>query len=133
MDTTVPNLKGLSVDEATERLKGRGFTFRVVGKGDEITNQTPVGGAVIPGKSTVVLYAGAKKPTAKSIVPALVGKTAAEANVAATNAGLFLRFTGTTAKAADTIRVLGQSEQVGAKVPAGTVIEVQLGDTSVTD
>ena len=133
VDTTVPNLKGLSVDEATERLKGRGFTFRVVGKGSEITNQTPAGGAVIPGKSTVVLYAGAKKPTAKSIVPALVGKTAAEANVAATNAGLFLRFTGTTAKASDTIRVLGQSEDVGAKVSAGTVIEVQLGDTSVTD
>lgn len=133
VDATVPNLKGLSVEEAKERLKGRGFNFRIVGDGDIVTNQTPVGGTVIPGKSTVAVYAGTKKPKTPSIVPALVGKTPAEANVAATNAGLILRFTGTTASASDTIRVLGQSEEVGAKVSAGTVIEVQLGDTSVTD
>lgn len=133
VDATVPNLKGLSVEEAKERLKGRGFNFRIVGDGDTVTNQTPVGGTVIPGKSTVAVYAGTKKPKTPSIVPALVGKTPAEANVAATNAGLILRFTGTTASSSDTIRVLGQSEEVGAKVSAGTVIEVQLGDTSVTD
>ena len=42
---------------------------------------------MIPGKSTVILYAGAEKPNTMYTVPQLVGKTAAEANVAATNAG----------------------------------------------
>jgi len=132
-DTAVPNVKGLTVAEAKSRLSGRGFTCKVVGDGDTVTDQTPAGGAVIPGKSTVVLYAGAEKPTDACTVPSLVGKTPAEANVAATNAGLFLRFTGTTASTSGTVRVLSQSEDVGVKVPAGTVITVQLGDTAVTD
>jgi stage V sporulation protein D (sporulation-specific penicillin-binding protein) len=132
-DTAVPNVVGLSIAEAKSRLSGKGFACRVVGDGEKVTDQTPVGGIAIPGKSTVVIYAGEEKPDAPCTVPALVGKTPSEANVAATNAGLFLRFTGTTASTSGTIRVLSQSEDVGAKVPAGTVITVQLGDTSVTD
>ena len=132
-DTSVPNVVGLSIAEAKERLSGKGFACRVVGEGDTVTDQTPIGGVAIPGKSTVVLYAGEEKPDAPCIVPAMVGKTPSEANVAATNAGLFLRFTGTTSSASGTVRVLSQSEDVGAKVPAGTVITVQLGDTAVTD
>ena len=95
--------------------------------------ETPAGSALIPGKSTVILYAGAEKPDSKCTVPALVGKTPAEANVAATNAGILLRFTGTTASASGSIRVLSQSVEVGTKVEAGTVISVQLGDTAVID
>ena len=132
-DTSVPNVTGLTVEQAKSRLSGKGFAYKIVGDGDTVTDQTPAGGAVIPGKSTVVLYAGAEKPDADCTVPALVGKTPSEANVAATNAGLFLRFTGTTASTSGSIRVLSQSEDVGVKVPAGTVITVQLGDTAVTD
>ena len=132
-DTSVPNVVGLSVSEAKNRLKNKGFAYKVVGDGSEVTDQTPVGSAVIPGKSTVVLYAGEEKPDSKCTVPALVGKTPAEANVAATNAGILLRFTGTTASASGSIRVLSQSVEVGTKVEAGTVISVQLGDTAVID
>ena len=132
-DTSVPNVVGLSVDEAKNRLKNKGFAYKVVGDGDEVTDQTPAGSAVIPGKSTVILYAGEEKPDSKCTVPALVGKTPAEANVAATNAGILLRFTGTTASASGSIRVLSQSVEVGTKVEAGTVISVQLGDTAVID
>ncbi len=132
-DTSLPNVVGLSLSEAKSRLKNRGFSYKIVGDGDTVTDQTPTGGAVIPGKSTVVLYAGEEKPDALCTVPALVGRTPAEANTAATNAGLILRFTGTTASSSGTIRVLKQSEDVGAQVPAGTVITAQLGDTAVSD
>lgn len=132
-DTAVPNVVGLSVSEAKNRLRNKGFSYKVVGDGEKITDQTPAGSAVIPGKSVVVLYAGEEKPEGKCTVPALVGKTPAEANVAATNAGILLRFTGTTASSSGTIRVLSQSEEVGTKVEAGTVIVVQLGDTAVAD
>ena len=132
-DTSVPNVVGLSVSEAKNRLRNKGFAYKVVGDGSEVTDQTPAGSAVIPGKSTVVLYAGEEKPDSKCTVPALVGKTPAEANVAATNAGILLRFTGTTASASGSIRVLSQSVEVGTKVEAGTVISVQLGDTAVID
>ena len=133
VDTTVPNVIGMSVDEAKERLKERGFACKVEGDGETITDQTPVGGAIIPGKSTVVLYAGAEKPDKMCKVPSLVGRSAAEANTAAANAGLLIRFTGTTSSESSTVLVFSQELEAGTEVPAGTVITVRLGDTTVRD
>lgn len=132
-DTTVPYVIGSSVEDAKSRVESRGFTCKVVGTGNTITDQTPAGGAVIPGKSTVILYAEAEKPNTMYTVPQLVGKTAAEANVAATNAGLLVRFSGATQTTSGNIRVLSQSLEAGQQVPAGTVITVQLGDTNMSD
>lgn len=132
-DTTVPNVVGMSTEEAQQRLKDRGFSSRVVGSGETITDQTPLGGAIIPGKSVVVLYAGADKPDDLCTVPSLLGRTPSEANTAATNAGLLIRFAGTTDREGSSVHVMSQSEEVGAEVPAGTVITVQLGDSSVQD
>ena len=129
----MPNVVGLTVDEARQKMKDRGLDCRVVGDGDKITDQTPLGGAIIPGKSTVVLYAGEKKPDTKCTVPDLIGKTPSEANTAIANAGLLLRFSGTTDSNSGSIRVISQSEKAGSKVEAGTVITVQLSDTSVKD
>ena len=133
VDTTVPNVIGMSVQEAKDRMKERGFTCKVEGDGESITDQTPVGGAIIPGKSTVVLYAGVDKPDKMCTVPSLVGRTASEANTAATNAGLLLRFTGTTSSESNTVLVFSQDLEAGTEVPAGTVITVRLGDTTVRD
>ena len=133
VDTTVPNVIGMTVQEAKDRMKERGFTCKIGGDGEEITDQTPVGGAIIPGKSTVVLYAGAEKPDKMCTVPSLVGRTAAEANTAAANAGLLIRFTGTTSSESSTVLVFSQELEAGTEVPAGTVITVRLGDTTVRD
>ena len=133
MDTTVPNVIGSTVEQAKEKLKERALIYKIVGDGDTITDQTPAGGAIIPGKSTVILYASAAKPTDKCVVPHLLGKTPSEANTAATAAGLLIRFSGTTGSESSAIRVLSQSIDEGTEVDAGTVITVQLGDTSVTD
>ena len=133
MDTTVPNVIGSTVEQAKEKLKERALSYKIVGDGDTITDQTPAGGAIIPGKSTVILYASAAKPSDKCVVPHLLGKTPSEANTAATAAGLLIRFSGTTGSESSAIRVLSQSIDEGTEVDAGTVITVQLGDTSVTD
>ena len=133
MDTTVPNVTGLALSEAKSKLEGRGFGYKIVGDGDTVTDQTPTGGAVIPGKSVVILYAGAEKSTEQCTVPQLVGKTPAEANAAATNAGLLIRFSGATDSGSGSVRVLRQSQEAGSKADPGSVIDVQLGDSSVTD
>ncbi len=133
VDTTVPNVIGMTVQEAKDRMKERGFSCKIEGDGEEITDQTPVGGAIIPGKSTVVLYAGAEKPDKMCTVPSLVGRSAAEANTAAANAGLLIRFTGTTSSESSTVLVFSQELEAGTEVPAGTVITVRLGDTTVRD
>ena len=133
MDTTVPNVIGMSVEEAKTKLKDRALSYKIVGDGETITDQTPTGGAIIPGKSSVILYAGEEKSTGKCVVPHLIGKTPSEANTTATAAGLLIRFSGTTGSESSSVRVLSQSIDEGTEVEAGTVITVQLGDTSVTD
>ena len=133
MDTTVPNVIGMSVEEAKAKLKDRALSYKIVGDGETITDQTPAGGAIIPGKSSVILYAGEEKPADKCVVPHLIGKTPSEANTTATAAGLLIRFSGTTGSESSSVRVLSQSIDEGTEVEAGTVITVQLGDTSVTD
>ena len=133
MDTTVPNVIGMSVEDAKTKLKDRALSYKIVGDGETITDQTPAGGAIIPGKSSVILYVGEEKSTDKCVVPHLIGKTPSEANTTATAAGLLIRFSGTTGSESSSVRVLSQSIDEGTEVEAGTVITVQLGDTSVTD
>ena len=62
-----------------------------------------------------------------------VGKSPSEANAAATNAGLLIRFSGATDSGSGSVRVLRQSLAAGSKADPGTVIDVQLSDGSVTD
>jgi len=132
-DTTVNYVIGMTVADAEEKLKSKGFSVKVVGDGDTVTDQTPEGGTVIPGKSRVILYAGSEKPDTLCTVPSLVGLSPSEANMAVSSAGLLLRFTGTTDSGAGSVRVINQSEAAGAQVEAGTVISVQLSDSGVTD
>ncbi len=132
-DTTVNYVIGMTVADAEEKLKSKGFSVKVVGDGDTVTDQTPEGGTVIPGKSRVILYAGSEKPDTLCTVPPLVGLSPSEANMAVSSAGLLLRFTGTTDSGSGSVRVINQSEAAGAQVEAGTVISVQLSDSGVTD
>ena len=69
---------------------------RTVGDGDTVTDQTPAGGAIVPNNASIILYLGAEKPDTPCTVPNVVGKTAAEANKALTNAGLIMKVTGAT-------------------------------------
>ena len=132
-DTTVNYVIGMTVADAEEKLKSKGFSVKVVGDGDTVTDQTPEGGTVIPGKSRVILYAGSEKPDTLCTVPSLVGLSPSEANMAVSSAGLLPRFTGTTDSGSGSVRVINQSEAAGAQVEAGTVISVQLSDSGVTD
>ena len=132
-DTTVNYVIGMTVADAEEKLKSKGFSVKVVGDGDTVTDQTPEGGTVIPGKSRVILYAGSEKPDTLCTVPSLVGLSPSEANMAVSSAGLLLRFTGTTDSGSGSVRVINQSEAAGAQVEAGTVISAQLRDGGVTD
>ncbi|MBU5626330.1 PASTA domain-containing protein [Oscillibacter sp. MSJ-2] len=130
-DTTVPNVVGSTLDQAKEKLAG--FHIKTVGDGQSVTDQTPVGGAIVPGNATVILYLGAEKPTDKSTVPAVVGKTAEQANAALANAGLIMKVTGATSSSSGNVFAISQSVAAGTEVEAGTVVTVQLGDNSVLD
>lgn len=132
-DTIVSDVVGSTVEEAKTKLQGLGFTCKVVGDGDTVTDQTPTGGAIIPGKSTVILYAGAEKPDTTCTVPNLTGHSAGEANALLTNAGLIMKASGAVSGSSGSVYVLSQSIAAGQQVEAGTVVTVQLGETNVLD
>ena len=132
-DTTVPNLVGETRADAEDRLESLGFSYRTVGDGDTVTDQTPVGGAIVPGNATIILYLGQEKPDDLCTVPNVVGMTASAANKALTNAGLIMKVTGTTNASSGNVYALTQSVASGTEVEAGTVVTVQFGDNSVLD
>ena len=132
-DTTVPDLVGQTREAAEERLADLGFTFRTVGDGDTVTDQTPAGGAIVPGNASIILYLGQEKPDTPCTVPNVVGKSASEANKAITNAGLIMKVTGTTTASSGNVYAITQSLPAGTEVAAGTVVTVQFGDNSVLD
>ena len=132
-DKTVPNVVGLSKDAAAERLSANGFSFRTVGSGDTVTDQTPAGGAIVPNSAEIILYLGAEKSGEKCIVPNVVGDSAATANQKIVNAGLIMGVSGATNASSSTVRAISQSIAAGTEAEAGTVVRVQFSDSSVRD
>ena len=132
-DHTVPNVVGLKRDEAAAKLKEEGFSCRTVGDGETVTDQTPLGGAIVPNNAEIILYLGAEKSTELCIVPNVVGDSAAAANRKLTDAGLIMSVSGATGGSSASVRAISQSETPGTEVAAGTVVRVQFSDSSVTD
>ena len=130
-DRTVPNMAGESKEGAAAKLKEYGFTaFRTVGGGDTVTDQTPVGGAIVPASAEIILYMGEEKSGALCTVPGVVGLSAAEANKAMSDAGLIMKSAGPGGTAG--IKAISQSIPAGEQAAAGTVVTVRMGQTSDT-
>lgn len=45
-DAAVPNVVGMSAADAKAKMDSAGFSYRTVGNGDTVTDQTPAGGAI---------------------------------------------------------------------------------------
>ena len=129
-DATVPYVVGMSEEEAAAKLASYGFeNYRTVGDGATVTDQTPLGGAIVPANAEIILYMGAEKSTELCTVPNVIGMSASNANKALTDAGLIIKTTGASTSDA---RVITQSLEAGAQVAAGTVVTVQMGQTGNT-
>ena len=132
VDATVPYVIGLSEADAAAKLSEYGFTsYRVVGDGPVVTEQTPVGGAIVPAGAQIIFYMGAEKSQELCVVPNVVGMTASKVNKALTDAGLIMKTTGASGENS-AIKAISQSHEPGTEVPAGTVITVQMGQSSTT-
>ncbi|MBR2895489.1 MAG: PASTA domain-containing protein [Oscillospiraceae bacterium] len=132
VDATVPYVVGMNEVEAAAKLAEYGFqSYRKVGDGDVVTDQTPAGGGIVPVSAEIILYMGAEKSSDLCKVPNVIGKTAAQANKALVNAGLIMKTVGVTEQGG-VIRAISQSHAEGSEVAAGTVITVQMGQSSTT-
>ena len=129
---SVPYVVGMSKDEAAARLADYGFaSYRTVGDGETVTDQTPDGGAIVPTGAEIILYMGEEKSSEQRTVPNVVGMSAEEANRALVNAGLIMKATGSSGRGA---KAISQSLSSGTEAAAGTVVTVQMGTmTNIAD
>ncbi len=123
-DTAVPQVVGYNESQAGNALKAKGFTYRLVGDGDKVTGQIPAAGAVVPGKSEIILYMGEERPTEAVTVPDLSGMTPGAAQQALANLNLYLRGTGSAQYFTSATLAATQNIPAGTQVEPGTVVEV---------
>ena len=126
MDRAVPDVTGLSLDEARAKLSDSSLSWRVVGSGSTVTSQLPAANSVIASGSEVLLYADAS-PSGGGSVPNLTGMTYAEARQALSQLGMFVSSDSSVTDASGQL-VSGQSVNAGTAAPAGTVVTVTLYD-----
>lgn len=131
-DVSVPDLSGMTAEDAAAALKEKNLTYRAQGAGDTVTGQVPGADAVIPGGSEIILYFGAPQEVSTVTVPDVTGKSAQEANEILTGAGLYMKVIGATGTEG-TIVAASQSPPAGETVESGTVVEVEFSDLSAQD
>ena len=132
MDRGVPNIVGLPVQVAQQRLEEQGLTFRVIGAGENVTLQMPAAGSVVAAKSQIVLFADAQPSEDLEEVPDLSFLTY---DIARQRLGFYALFISTDYRNitdSQTLVVARQSIEPGEKVEHGTVIRVTLTDTDTS-
>ncbi len=115
---SVPDLKGLTVDQAAEAVDTEGLLLRIVGEGNYIVNQTPKAGAQVPAQTQVVIYLHDGEGVPEKIqVPDLRGLTVKEAGEVLSWLGLHLKVEGSGI-------AVKQSPDPGTEVVSGAAVAV---------
>lgn len=120
----VPNIVGMTVNDATDLLLKKGFSFTlsdVDGDYDTtiVTQQIPAANTYINSNSKVIIYTTENPVKPMVTVPNLIGLTLTEANDRLSDLGLNMK--------ADNIGVvISQSVEPGTKVEKGSVITIVL-------
>ena len=123
----VPNLEGMSIEEATKLLKKDGIGFEIVGNGEMVTSQMPKESAkVYKVDGKIILYTGGES-NFLCCVPNVIGKTAEEANKILVNSGFNIKIEGINEfSIGQGAIVTYQSYAEGEMVSRGTIITVKI-------
>ena len=133
VNITLPDVIGMTEDEAAALLSGKSITYRTVGQGSSVTDQLPSPGAEVPGNSEIILYFGnAVKTTEQVEVPDFVGYGIADVDYLATNAGLYIQAKGTDHRD-EYVTVAYQDIEPGTMVDRGTTITVEFTTGGASD
>ncbi len=135
MAVTVPNLRYYSLNQAKKSAEHAGLTLKIVGDGDLVLSQTPVGGTKIEKENgVIVVYTGDAVEENTLRVPDVTGMSALAANRHLINSGLNVRIAGTQNYTSGTGAVaVSQSPAAGESVAPGTVVTVTFRYLDETD
>ena len=131
-DVQMPLLQGLSLWEATERLKETGLRWRSIGEGDSVSDQLPAPGVMLAADTEVLLYRGAEPSEELETVPDLSGMSYDEARDTLSYYGLYIQ-TLSPIQENEKQTIGSQNAAAGSKRKHGDVIQVTLvsGDDSL--
>lgn len=134
-DVAITHLSGLSVQDATFYITNRKIKFKVIGTGNTVTGQSPVGGSRLSLDSGIVyLYTGDTEITNDIVVPDVMGQTAAACNKTIVNSKLNIKIQGATNyNIGAGAQVVSQSPEAGELVPPGTIVTVEFRYLDGTD
>jgi stage V sporulation protein D (sporulation-specific penicillin-binding protein) len=129
---TMPDLTGMTIQEAQKALKDLGLGGKMLGHDDVITAQIPAAGQNVPVGSEVLLYLGQPPETAMVTVPDFTGMTRQAASDTAGKLGLYILVTGNP-DVSPHVTVTGQTIAPGTQVAVGTTIQLKFTDTQIRD
>lgn len=120
---SVPDLIGFDSADAVSSLANSSFAAKVIGGDGIVTYQLPSKGTSLPEGGTVILYTNDTAYERKTVVPDLIGKTAADCNVELLRANLNIKVKGANINYPNVVAV-SQSPAAGEKVDKATVVTV---------
>ncbi len=132
VNVSMPDVTGLGIYAAKEKLKTESLDCRIIGNGDKVVSQLPAKGKPVPGYSTVLLYTDSSMTDEQVEVPSLYGLTAEECTRKLNDLGLYLQAKGTDSTAWHVLATT-QSIAPGTMVDRCTTITVTFTDTKDMD
>ena len=127
ISVSVPNINGLTVQEALEKLDKAGLKINPKGNGEKINNQIPAAGTKLHKGSVVIAYTQADEKQGVAIVPEVVGMNYDNAKAAIENAGLVMKLDAANSGSVVEADYIAVTQSPGAKseVAEGTNVYVK--------
>jgi len=133
-EIAVPSVIGMSPTDAEKTMKDAGFTCKIEGDGQKVTDQVPAGGIKIPMGGEIILYMGGYKPTEQIEVPNVLGLTPSQCHDTLAEQGLYLKQKGVaTSQVTEQTTATRQNPVAGTKVNIGAVITVEYSNSDDVD
>jgi len=126
IDVSVPDVTGLEVAVAKKKLADLSLKYTIIGGGEKVVRQTPIGNSTVNSGSVVVLYT---EDTQNKMVtvPDLTGKALPRVRSILSSNGLNLSIVGAGATGSESDRTIAerQTPEAGTEVPQGTIVQVE--------
>ena len=132
LDTTAPNVTGMTLEQAYAELEEAGLSYTVIGDESDssitVSAQVPEAGGAVPKEGQVVLYtSGYDQASTYVTVPSFLGYDVTNASYLASINGLQISVSGSSSSSAT---VTSQSVAEGEQVQQGTVITLTFVDNA---
>ena len=131
MDIEVPDITGMTREEAANTLAEQELEIKFKGDSDLITDQIPKAHTKLAVGSSVVAYAEDSKAEKTVEVQDVIGESAANASAMIESEGLNAKISGVASTGVATCS--GQSPEAGTLVEPGTVVVLDFSYSDAVD